>query len=202
MNAPLSKTTIFLHTIFRWSPLRGRKWHFFSCNSTGLRIARQSIQCLYYKIYNLKQKALSLSLLCSTTNLCTYILWPRDLCRAAHIRRENTLVRSAEEEGKRVYLSWNAHVENGAVLVSTAEYQISRNELPCAKSPIVRDLIGDCRELSVFKPRCIWYQSGTQRYVSGTRHVPFAKSETMGEKERPGLGEGRPVSWQRREPIR
>lgn len=32
-----------------------------------------------------------------------------------------------------------------------AEYQISRNELPCAKSPIVRDLIGDCRELSVFK---------------------------------------------------
>lgn len=31
------------------------------------------------------------------------------------------------------------------------EYQISRNELPCAKSPIVRDLIGDCHELSVFK---------------------------------------------------
>lgn len=34
-----------------------------------------------------------------------------------------------------------------------AEYQIRRNELPCANSPIVRDLIGDCRELSVFKPR-------------------------------------------------
>lgn len=31
------------------------------------------------------------------------------------------------------------------------KYQISRNELPGAKSPIVRDLIADCRELSVFE---------------------------------------------------
>lgn len=65
------------------------------------------------------------------------------------------MVRSAEEEGKRVYLRGErAHVENGAVYSKyggRAEYQISRNELPCAKSPIVRDLIGDCRELSVFK---------------------------------------------------
>ena len=45
-------------------------------------------------------------------------------------------------------------MENGAVTLKygdRAEYQISRNELPCAKSPIVRDLIGDCRELSVLK---------------------------------------------------
>lgn len=33
----------------------------------------------------------------------------------------------------------------------TAGYQISRNELPGAKSPIVRDLIADCNELSVFE---------------------------------------------------
>lgn len=33
------------------------------------------------------------------------------------------------------------------------EYQISRNELPSAKSPIVRDLIADCDELSVFRAR-------------------------------------------------
>jgi len=76
------------------------------------------------------------------------------LCRATYIRRENTIVRGAEEESKRVYLrgtrTWKMalYFKYGG----RAEYQISRNELPCAKSPIVRDLIGDCRELSVFKP--------------------------------------------------
>ena len=39
--------------------------------------------------------------------------------------------------------------EGGGVV----EYQISRNELPSAKSPIVRDLIADCDELSVFRAR-------------------------------------------------
>lgn len=63
-------------------------------------------------------------------------------------------MRSAEEEGKRVYLrgtrTWK--MARYSKYGGHAEYQISRNELPCAKSPIVRDLIGDCRELSVFKP--------------------------------------------------
>lgn len=67
---------------------------------------------LYFKIYNLKQKVVQ----CEIKRASTYILWPRVLCRAAYIRKENTVVRSAEEEGKRSLSTRNAHVENGAVL--------------------------------------------------------------------------------------
>lgn len=59
------------------------------------------------------------------------------------------------DEGKREFICVRAHVQISrySKYDGRAGSQIRRNELPCAKSPIVRDLIGDCRELLVFKPR-------------------------------------------------
>lgn len=73
-----------------------------------------------------------------------------------------------------------------------AEYQIRRNELPCAESPIVRDLIGDCCELSVFEPRV--FDTGVARNVIWTLYA--AKAEMFRSKEKKASSE-REAGWKR-----
>lgn len=76
----------------------------------------------------------------SPRSFCTIVnCWKKRSWAESYLQLANSVVELEERKPK--------VRERGGVV----EYQISRNELPSAKSPIVRDLIADCDELSVFR---------------------------------------------------
>lgn len=86
----------------------------------------------------------------SPRSFCTIVNCWKKRSWAESYLRETQLANSVVEleYSKRGNQKWEREGGEGVV-----EYQISRNELPSAKSPIVRDLIADCDELSVFRAR-------------------------------------------------
>lgn len=77
--------------------------------------------------------------------------WKKRSCVESYLREmhlANSVVNSSTKRGTGTREKERKREREGRVGELCVEYQISRNELPSAKSPIVRDLIADCSELA------------------------------------------------------